>query len=45
MTEDEMIGWHHQLNEYEFENTLGDSGGQKRQVCCSPWSHKDSDMT
>ena len=45
MTEDEMIGWHHQLNEYEFENILGHSGGQKRQVCCSPWGCKDSDMT
>ena len=28
MTEDEMVGWHHQLNEYEFEKTPGDSGGQ-----------------
>ena len=29
MTEDEMVGWHHRLNEHEFEQTLGDSGGQK----------------
>ena len=28
MTEDEMVGWHHQLNEYEFEWTLGVSDGQ-----------------
>ena len=28
MTEDEMVGWHHQLNGYEFEQTLGDSEGQ-----------------
>jgi len=28
VTEDEMVGWHHQLNEYEFEQTLGDSKGQ-----------------
>ena len=29
MTEDEMIGWHHQLNGHEFEQTLGDSEGQE----------------
>ena len=28
MTEDEMVGWHHQLNGYEFEQTLGDGEGQ-----------------
>ena len=28
MTEDEMVGWHHQLNGHEFEQTLGDSEGQ-----------------
>ena len=27
-TEDEMVGWHHQLNEHEFEQTPGDSEGQ-----------------
>ena len=42
MTEDEMVGWHHWLNGYEFEQTLGDSGGQRSQACCSPWSHKES---
>jgi len=40
MTEDEMVGWHHQLNGHEFELTLGDGEGQGRcgegQVCCSP---------
>ena len=30
MTEDEMVGWHHQLNGREFEQTLGDSEGQGR---------------
>ena len=40
-----MIGWHHQLNGHEFELTLGDSGGQKSQVCCSPRGHKESDTT
>ena len=35
-TEDEMVGWHHQLNGLEFEHTLGDSEGQGSLVCCSP---------
>ena len=34
MTEDEMAGWHHQLNAHEFEQTLGDSEGQRRLACC-----------
>ena len=29
MTEDEMVGWHHQLNGHEFEQTLGDNEGQE----------------
>ena len=44
-TENEMVGWHHQLNGHEFEPTLGDSGGQKSLACCSPWGHKESDRT
>ena len=36
MTEDEMVGWHHQLNAYEFEQTLGDSGVQRCLVGYSP---------
>ena len=44
MTEDEMIGWHHQLNGHEFEQTLGDSEGQGSLACCSPWGHKKLDM-
>ena len=43
--EDEMARLHHQLNGHEFEQTLGDSGGQKSLVCCSPWGCKESDMT
>ena len=39
-TEDEMVGWHHQLNGHESEQTLGDGEGQGSLVCCSPWSHK-----
>ena len=44
-TEDEMIGWHHQLNGHEFEQTLGDSEGQGRLACCIPWGHKELDRT
>ena len=36
-TEDEMVGWHHQLNGHEFERTPGDSKGQGSLACCSPW--------
>ena len=45
MTEDEMVGWHHQLNGHEFENTLGDSEGQGSLECCSPWGHKELDTS
>ena len=40
-----MVGWHHQLNGHEFERTLGDSKGQGSLMCCSPWGHKELDMT
>ena len=45
MTEDEMVGWHHQLNENEFEQALGDDEGQQSLVCWSPWAWKESEMT
>ena len=45
MTEDEIVQWHHQLNGHEFEQTLGDSGGQGSLVCCRSWGHKESDTT
>ena len=45
MTEDEMVGWHHQLDGYEFEQTLGDGEAQGSRVCCSSWGHKELDMT
>ena len=44
-TEDEMAGQHHQLNDHEFEQSMGDSEGQGSLVCCNPWGHKESDMT
>ena len=40
MTEDEMVGWHHQDNGNEFEQTQGDGEGQGSLVCCSPWGPK-----
>ena len=45
MPEDEMVGWHHQLNGCEFEQALGDVEGQGSLACCSPRGHKKSDMT
>ena len=45
MTEDEVVGWHHQLNGLESEHTLGDSEGQGSLVCCSPLVCKESDTT
>ena len=41
----EMVGWHHQLNGHESEQTLGVSEGQGSLACFSPWSCKESDMT
>ena len=43
-TEDEIVGWHHQLNGHEFEPALGVGVGQGSLACCSPWGHKESDM-
>ena len=45
MTEDEMFGWHHQLNGHESEWAQGVGDGQRSLICCSPWGHKESDMT
>ena len=45
MTEDEMVGWHHQLDGHGFEQVLGAGDGQGRLVCCGPWGHKESDTT
>ena len=43
--QDEMVGWHHQLDGPEFEQAPGDSGGQGSLACCSPWGHKESNIT
>ena len=43
MTEDEMVGWHHQPNGQEFEQALGESEAQGSLVCCSSSAPKESD--
>ena len=45
MTEDEMAGWHHWLNGYEFGWTLGVGDGQGGLACCNSWGRKELDMT
>ena len=44
-TEDDMVGWYHQINGHKFEQTPGNGEGQGSLVCCSPWNSKESDMT
>ena len=44
-TEDEMVGWHHQLNGHEFEQTLVVGDGQGGLAGCGPWGFKESDTT
>ena len=44
-TEDEMAGWHQQLNGHEFERTPGVGDGQGGLVCCDSWGRKESDTT
>ena len=45
MTEDEMVGCHHQLNGREFEQIPGDGERQGRLACCSPWGRKELNTT
>ena len=44
-TEDETIGWHHWLSGHVFEQSQGGSEGQRNLSCCSPWGHKELEMT
>ena len=44
-SEDEIVGWYHELNRHEFEQALRDGEGQGRLVCYRPWCSKESDMT
>ena len=43
--QDEMVGWHHQRNEPELEQTPGDGEEQGSLECCSPWGPKELDRT
>ena len=45
MAEDEMVGWHQQLNGLEFEQAPGVDDGQGSLACCSLWGHKRQDTT
>ena len=45
MTEDEMVGWHHQFDGHEYEQAAGIGAGQGCLVFYNPWGHKESDMT
>ena len=40
-----MDGWHHRLHGHEFKQALGDGERQGILACCSPWGHRQSDMT
>ena len=44
-TEDEIVGWHHQLKGHEFEQAPGDGEGQGSLACYSPWGQKELDKT
>ena len=45
MTEDELIGWHYQLDGHEFELASRVGDGQGSLACCGSWDCKESDMT
>ena len=45
MTEDEVVGWHHQRDGHEFEQALGVGDRQGGLACCSPWGRRELDMT
>ena len=45
VTEDEMVGWHHQLDGHELEQAPGVGDGQGGLACCSPWGRKESDSS
>ena len=45
MTEDEMVGWRHQLNGHELGQAPGVGDGQGGLACCSPWDRRESDAT
>jgi len=44
-TEDEMVGWHHQLNGHEFDQSLGDGEGEESLAYCSSWGCKETQLS
>ena len=44
-TEEEMVGWHHQLDGQEFEQALAVGDGPGSLMSCSPWGHKETRVT
>ena len=45
ITEEEIVWWHDRLDGHDFEQALGVGDGQGSLACCSPWGHKESDIT
>ena len=45
MTEDETVGWYHQLDGHDIEQTSGVGDRQGSLASCSPWGRRESDMT
>ena len=45
MTEDDIVGWHHRVNGYEFVQILGSGDRSGNLACCSPWGRKASDTS
>ena len=45
MDKDEIVGQHHRFKGHKLRQTVGDGEGQGSLECCSPWGHKESDMT
>ena len=45
MTVDSMVGWHHQLDRQECEQTLGVGDVKGSLMCCSPWGYRESNTT
>ena len=45
MTEEEMVGWHHQLSGHRSEQALGVGDGQRSLACFRPWGSKELDTS
>ena len=45
MTEDAVVGWHHQLSGHRSEQALGVGDGQRSLACFRPWGSKELDTS